>query len=90
MAMKIENSFTQYELTLEEHAAAVAVSPLTLMYFQNLLAERALKRLELRVDTNEPTASWIAEEAYLAGQLDLLMLIREDLTPPAVAETNEE
>ena len=76
---KITNSFTSYDLNEKEALQGSIFSSLQLQCLQNQLANTAEEKIRLEFDTKDPS-SFIQQEAYKRGQLDLLEHLIESST----------
>lgn len=74
MAHQITGRFTNYSFTEEERKEAVKFSPLQQMYLQNLLGEKAHEKIGLTFNAAD-VVGFAQNEAYLAGQIELLELL---------------
>jgi hypothetical protein len=66
--------FTRYELSEAEELTAAMYSYSTFVWLKNQQATIAEQKLALKFDPLNPT-KFAQEEAYLAGQLDLISYI---------------
>ena len=71
MAHPSNNTFSTYKLTEEEQRNGSILSSLTVAVIQNLRSGIAEEKIRLTIDPNN-TLSFIQQEAYLRGQLDIL------------------
>lgn len=74
MAKQINNTFTSYELTEDEHRSGAILSELNICMLRNLLSMAAQEKLNLAFDTTNPT-KYAQEEAALQGKLVILYLL---------------
>lgn len=68
------NTFTQFNLTEHEQLAGTLLSMEQKMFMQTQLAQIAEQRLALS-PTPESYTTFIQEEAYLKGQMDILKFL---------------
>lgn len=68
------NSFTSFSLTDDEQKAGSTLSSLNVAVLQNQLAQIAEEKINL-VFTPDSINTFLQQEAYLKGQLDLLNYI---------------
>lgn len=75
----INNQYTQYRLTPDQQIIGFSLSPEQRAVIQNDIAEAAIKRANLVLDTANPN-KFIQEDAALKGQITILsyMLVRAD------------
>ena len=71
MSTQAPNIFTSFNLSDEEVLAAFDIPILTLQALQNLRSNAAIERLNLAVDSLNPTL-FMQQEASLKGQMDIL------------------
>lgn len=76
----IDNTFTQFQLTKEELVEATIFNSLQRAYIQNCIAEAAMKKVALTVDSSNING-FIQEEAELQGNILALQALLQ-LTPP--------
>ena len=67
----IPHTFNRYELTDEEQRAGQALTLSNTAVIQNLIAEKAEAKIGLVLDTKD-IDSYMQNEAYLRGQIDVL------------------
>lgn len=70
--LALNSDYQRYQFTEEELATGYEFSPLTRAKLQDLLATKAVARLSLNYDFQNP-GSFLQEEAYLKGQMELLV-----------------
>lgn len=71
---EIPNSFTTYTLTEKEQIAGTTLTSLNVAVLQNQRAQIAEEKLNLPFTPND-IQTYLQQEAYLKGQLDLLNYI---------------
>ena len=71
---QITNYFTSYELTEADQKQGAQLSTLTVAVLHNLRSTAAQDKINL-VFTPNDTLSFLQQEAYLKGQIDLLTYI---------------
>jgi len=76
MAHLIANSFSSYELEENEVLQGSILTELQKQVLQNQLSAVAEERLRLDYDVKEPL-SFVQQEAYKKGQIELLTFILE-------------
>ena len=86
MSHEIQTDFRLFELDPQEQREAAKFTLLQEQWLQNMLGSVAHQKLNLKVDPNN-FHSFLQEEAYLTGQMDLLRAI---LTPAQPLNTTME
>lgn len=86
--IKTGNPFQSYELTPKEYHEATLFTDVQRAYLQNELAEKATSRLALRLDPTE-LHTFIQQEAYLIGQIELLQQLLAPPSQPAAQPTEQ-
>ncbi len=74
MATLITNTFSAYHLTDQEALQGSILTITQLQVLQNQLAQVAEEKLALDFDPTNPT-TYAQQEAYMKGQMDLLLYI---------------
>lgn len=74
MARELNNSFTRYKLTDEEIIRGQVLTTENAHVIQNLIADAAESKLNLKFDPTNSMA-FVQEEAELQGQLGILRLL---------------
>ena len=72
MTIKEINAFTKFPLSETEERAGAILTSLNLAAIQNMRADIAQSKINLPFTPNDPL-SYAQEEAYLRGQLDILL-----------------
>lgn len=87
------NSFTSYELTLDEERLGHALSPLTICVLQNVLSDLAHSKLNSVFDPSKPLEYAQAEAAH-TGKIELLTWLIEQAkwanSGKAIDETSQD
>lgn len=78
--MPVESDFQCFSFTPAETKEALQFTPLQRAYLQNILGEKAHVKINLKVDPLSFN-SFLQEEAYLTGQLDLLRTLLSPVLP---------
>ncbi len=89
MATLITNTFSAYHLTEQEALQGSIFTVTQLQVLQNQLAQVAEEKLALDFDTSDP-ASYAQQEAYMKGQMDLLLYIIDSSQAAADTLNNPE
>lgn len=74
MSHPIPNTFTTYALSADELKAGQILTSLNVSVLQNQRAQIAEEKLALKFTPND-VQSYLQQEAYLSGQLDLINYI---------------
>lgn len=77
MAKQVVNEFTSWELSDQEIAVAVVLSPEQTMYYQTMLSGYAAQKLALVYNSKDPIVS-AQKEAELQGQIGILTQLLRD------------
>lgn len=86
------NEFTSYDLSVEEEAEAVNFTLTQVAYLQNLLAEAAIKKVNLTFDPSNPQV-FLQREAELQGETGILRFLlsrRDQLSQLTQASDNNQ
>lgn len=77
MAHLVANAFSMYQLTDKERLQGIVLSIMQKQVIQNRLAEIAEEKLLLEFDPDK-SSSFIQQEAYKRGQIDILTYLLAD------------